>query len=376
MSSHATFLPSHIVLGLSLVFFASPFFWNGWLQQEGAKEHFAPSSHLQVPKIVKQPPGYMWLKSEPTFDPATDLALEFPKSMTTLSQLGYTDADIRSKATPFAASAPFRILSDHGARTLLQISRRLKEFAHSSERIDRSTRGGVYRSRWLRDLCTSPELTSHLVAIYGIPIAPHPMGLQLGHINYQPRELGKAIDKWHHDTLPLDFVMMVTDPASLSGGQFEWFNGTKDEAAALRLQGRTPSDVPGRVQRPEFPSGGYAIALHGNMVVHRGAPLDIDGERITMVNGYVALDVTKEDQTRNADLIRVDPPEVLYPEWARFTAWRSASKLQHLIDTLDFTLDQNVVATRLEEAIGDAQRAVEQMRAAPPRNCEHYELPN
>ena len=64
-----------------------------------------------------------------------------------------------------------------------------------------------------------------------------------------------------HITIALDYVMMVTDPAQLPGGRFEYFRGTKGEAAALAAEGRTPP--------PDFPGPGYAIALHGNMVVHR-----------------------------------------------------------------------------------------------------------
>ena len=51
---------------------------------------------------------------------------------------------------------------------------------------------------------------------------------------------------------------------------------------------------------------GYAIALHGDMVVHRAAPLVKLKERISMVNGYVALDTTVDEQSRTADLIIVD----------------------------------------------------------------------
>ena len=37
------------------------------------------------------------------------------------------------------------------------------------------------------------------------------MPVQLGHLNYQPSKLEEAVDKWHHDTIPLDYVMMVSD---------------------------------------------------------------------------------------------------------------------------------------------------------------------
>ena len=46
-------------------------------------------------------------------------------------------------------------------------------------------------------------------------------------------------------------------------------------------------------------------------------------ERISMVNGYVATDTTLDSQSRSRDLLHVDPPAVLFAEWAKFAAWRS-----------------------------------------------------
>ena len=81
----------------------------------------------------------------------------------------------------------------------------------------------------------------------------------------------------------------------------------------------------------EWPGPGFAVALHGNMVVHRGGPLHQSGERISMVNGYVATDVGVDDQTRNVDLFHVDEPVTLAREWARYAAWRSRRRLDLLI---------------------------------------------
>ena len=67
-----------------------------------------------------------------------------------------------------------------------------------------------------------------MASIYQTEISPHTMPVHLGHLNYQPSKLEDAVDKWHHDTIPLDYVMMVSDPAKLSGGGFEYFVGTKN----------------------------------------------------------------------------------------------------------------------------------------------------
>ena len=326
---------------------------------------------VAVPFPDEQPPGYQWFEDEPVFDPAVDLALEFPAHTVLLSELGYHPEIIVTKSTPFALSSPFRVLSETGVSTLLQITRRLRNFTTSSQRNSKMARGGCYRSRWFRDLCTSPELAAHMGSIYGIAVAPHPMAVQLGHLNFEPSNITLAVDKWHHDTLPLDFVMMVTDPAKISGGEFEWFHGTKDEAAA---NAPLPPPAERRVA-PIFPAAGYAIALHGDMVVHRAAPLTVPGERTTFVNGYVAMDTRVDDQSRNQDLVNVDDPGVLYTEWAKYVAWRSAGRLQRLIDTLEFTNNVEDVAARLQAAIVDVQRARDQMLAGKPNFQAHYERP-
>ncbi len=325
---------------------------------------------VAVPFPNTQPTGYEWFEDEPVFDPERHLQLEEPSEVITLAELGYDRAEIATKATPVAASSPFRMLSDEGAAVLLAVARRLRSFARpAGNRIERMTRAGCYRSRWLRDLCISQEVSNHLERIYGTAVAPHPMPVHLGHINYEPSSIDAAIDKWHHDTLPLDYVMTVTDPARVPGGRFEYFLGTKHEAADLAARDRTPP--PERTAVPDFAGPGYAIALHGDMVVHRAAPLARLTERISMVNGYVTLDTSIDEQSRTADLIIVDDHESLWTEWAKMAAWRARGRLSDLIEGLDFTGDRDAVIAELESAVGDVRLAIDEMRAGE-RMTEHY----
>jgi len=335
----------------------------------GCREYgFLMSVAVPFPAVL--PAGYEYLADEPAFDPEDHLALEAPSDVLMLSDLGYGAADIEGKATAMAVSAPFRVLSDSGTDVMLDVARRLRSFAKpAGARIENVVRGGCYRSRWLRDLCISPELTEHLASIFGVDVAPHAMPLHLGHLNYEPSKAEVAVDKWHHDTLPLDFVLMVTDPAATVGGRFEYFNGTKDEAADLAANGEVPPRD--RVVAPQIPGAGYAVALHGDMVVHRAAPLTELSERITMVNGYVATDPSVEGQSRSQDLIVIDDHEVLWAEWAKFAAWRSRERLGRLIEDLAFTPDRDAVVRQLEAAIADAQTAVAEMRAGE-KEAAHY----
>jgi len=325
---------------------------------------------VAVPFPDSSPPGFEWLEEEVVFDPERHLALEDPNDIVLLADLGYSEEEIARTATPVAASSPFRILSDEGAEIMLDVARRLEPFVMpASDRIERVVRGGCYRSRWLRDLCLSADLAEHLSTIYGTPVAPHAMPHHLGHLNYSPTTIGTGIDKWHHDTLPLDVVITVTDPARVAGGRFDWFRGTKHEAADLAARGETPP--PERVVTPEFGGPGWGIALHGNMVVHRAAPLTEMCERISMVNGYVALDTELDTQSRTADLIGVDPPSALYGEWARYAAWQSAGRLRHVIDQIGWTDDPERAAAELDRAIEVARLAAAEMRAGRV-DTHHY----
>ena len=330
-----------------------------------------PMARVAVPFPDTQPSGYVWLADEPTFDPVVHLDIRSPATLTMLADLGYCEAEIASTATPVAFSEPFRVLSDEGAAVMLKTALRLRPFqTRAGERIEHMVRGACYRSRWLRDLCLSPEVTAVMADVYGTPVAPHSMPLHLGHINFAPTEVGTAVDKWHHDTLALDYVMMVSDPATLPGGRFEVFLGTKAEAAELAAAGERPPSE--RVLVPNFPAPGWAIALHGNMVVHRASPLSEAVERVTMVNGYVSLDRSVDDQSRSRDLIGVDDPAVLATEWARHAAWRGVGRLQGLVDDLPFGIDNAGAADQLEEAIADVQQAIHDLRTEPPP-IEHYE---
>jgi hypothetical protein len=324
-----------------------------------------------IPFPEHLPARYQWLDDEPIFDPARHLALESPKSTCSLSELGYSDDEIQCVASPIAASSPFRVMSAEGAAVLLQTARRLREHRVSCERINNMVRGGCYRSRFLRDLCIDPSLTQLMCDIYQTDVAPHTMPLHLGHMNFSPDKLEDAVDKWHHDTLPLDTVMMVTDPATLEGGEFEYFLGTRTEMAALAEMGKQPPRD--RVVQPVFNGPGYAIALHGNMVVHRGAPLKKTAERISMVNGYVATNTRFDDQHRHRDLTLIDPPELLYAEWAKHAAWRTRGKLETLISELPFSDDRLQIANELEATLVDIQQTIADLRDTSAHEMHHYE---
>ena len=220
-----------------------------------------------------------------------------------------SEKTIKESPVNFATTSVFRVLSDEGCEALLDVSRKLEKFTTSSPRISRNVRGGVYRSRFLRDLCLSDEVSLFLSDIAGISLSPHTIPHQLGHINFNPLELEKNVDKWHVDTLTFDYVLFVTDPKKNDGGEFQYFFGTKDEMAELK---KNSKKIPkNKIVTPEIPGPGFVVFQQGKHVVHRAKGLTSHGERITLVNGYMPSDPEINDYTKFGELCNVDPMEIL-----------------------------------------------------------------
>lgn len=320
--------------------------------------------------LTQRPDGYLPLASEPVFDPSKHLALEAPTDVYSLADLGYGAEDIADCPNDFGATSVFRVLSDEGAACLLDVCKQLEAFTTSNPRIARNTRGGVYRSPFLRDLCLSVDVNQFMSEIAGITLAPHTIPHQLGHLNYNPKEIGADVDKWHVDTLRYDYVMFVTDPTSVQGGAFQYFKGTKHEMAELKAAGKSvPAD---RVIAPHMPGPGYAIMQQGNMVVHQAKGLTAVGERITMVNGYVADPAVAADYTRYDQLLFADPPEIVTAEFARHVAAQAGAKLAQFISQTDFQANPAHYADQMDAIVQSLQSAVDEMRDTSDRKMEHF----
>ena len=300
-----------------------------------------------LPFPASVPDGFTPLLNEPVFDAAKHLQIEMPDEIYSLADLGYSEAEIAACPTPFGATSVFRILSDVGAAAMLEVASMLEEFTTSNARIARNVRGGAYRSKFLRDLCMCPEVTAAMSEICGIPLLPHTIPHQLGHLNYNPEVVGENVDKWHVDTLRIDYVMFVTDPKSVEGGEFQYYQGTKEAFLADRKAGIPVDEA--KVVSPAMPGPGYAVLQQGNMVVHRAKGLSAPGKRITMVNGYVPQDIRFPDFSRYDQLVQVDPPHVASSEYARHVNWMVRERLSADLAEFTFIEDKAGIANQLSE---------------------------
>ena len=323
-----------------------------------------------APFPAEPPPDFETIGDEPAFDPARHLALERPAETVSLAAFGYDAAAVAAAPSAVAVTSAFRVLSDEGAACMQEVARKLSRFASSNARIDRNVRGGVYRSKFLRDFCLSPEVTEAMSDILGAPMTPHSMPHQLGHLNYNPFDLSKNVDKWHCDTLKVDFVMFVTDPNAVEGGAFEYFRGTRDEVQAIKARGEPlPKD---KIVAPYFPGAGYAVLQQGDLVTHRAKGLTAPGERITLVNGYIPADLDVEDYTRFDQLALADPIDVSAVEYARHIAWRGGATLDQQLNGIRFGDDRMTLADDFDRLAGLLSAAARDLRAAGTAPMEHF----
>ncbi len=318
------------------------------------------------------PAGYECFADETTYDPDQHLALEWPEQILTLAEFGYDESAIDACASPVAVTSPFRMLSEEGVRVTHQVVSRLK--AQRSEiagdRVPSHLAGGVYRSKFLRDLCACPEILDHLSKIGGTPLAPHSMPSQQLYVNYAPQDLSQAVDAWHFDGIGFDYVLMMSDPGQLKGGAFEYFQGTKFEIAETfnlavhEVRYGITSELPqDRVIRTRFPAAGYAIFQQGNMVVHRAAKLLAPGDRITMVPGFVSRNFSCPDPTAVHDMPCYGEPGIV-AELARHSAWLAQTKLQHLLHSLPLSDDSGQLAANLKNTIADVISVIRELEKA------------
>ncbi len=320
-----------------------------------------PVDPLPFPR--EPPPPYEAIRNETTFKPERHLALERPTQVWRLSDFGYGAAQILNCASEIAVAGPFRLLSEEGVAAVRSVALALRDMRQTSDRTANYLAGGVYRSKFLRDLCACTQITDFLSEIAGCELLPHSMPSQQVYVNYAPDDVSKAVDTWHVDSIGFDYVLLLNDPASFVGGQFQFFRGTMEDAAkflktdARNLTGAISQDLPpDRVVSPIFPAAGYAIFQQGNLVVHRATRLLHRAERITCVPGYVARNAHLPDPTRDGVAGWGEPGIVA--EFARHKAWLSRAKLDELIEQASLSAPPSEIRENLKRSIADVLDAI------------------
>jgi hypothetical protein len=279
--------------------------------------------------------------------------------------LGYGEDEVAELPSKIAATAPFRILSEEGVRVMREIALALAPQSRTSDRTANFVTGAVYRSRFIRDFCNAPEIAELMSRVAGCAMAAHSMPSQQVYINYPPKEIGRAIDTWHTDGIGYDYVLLLSDPSTYAGGRFQFFRGTRQEAAQLlktSTKGLTEAIAtdlpPERVETVEMPAAGYAVFQHGAYVVHRATAMQQPAERITMVPGLVACDTGYADTNNVGTMVHWNEPGIEV-ELVRHTAWLASGRLSALIRNLPLELSPQEAADALRRALADANVLVD-----------------
>ena len=317
---------------------------------------------LAFPRDI--PDAYRTLDDEPRYDARVHLDLVAPRHEESLADFGYTPEEIAACPSPLAVAGPFHVLSAAGIAAVTAVLERLRSTAESDPgmRASNFIGGGVYKSRFLRDLCACPVLGAFLSRIAGTPLVPHPMPHMQLYVNFAPEDVTKAVDNWHIDSVDFDCVILLEDPRSFAGGHFQYFRGTDREAATLF--GTTPADLPRgfaadlppeRIASVQNEHAGDAVLQQGARVIHRAERLLKPASRTTLVISYAAADVTRTDATNVASIHSWNHPGTA-AELARHCAWRAQARLAALMHGLSVNAAPSDVAACLRHAIEDVER--------------------
>ncbi len=313
-------------------------------------------------------PYQQCIADDPVFNPAVHLALGTPSDTLALSDLGYQQRPV-NVPSDVALTTSFQLLSAEGVAALYHVCKQLEQFSTSNLRVERNVRGGVYRSTFLRDFALSVDVAEHLGNLLHTPLAPHGMPHQLAHINFQPLTPGKNVDKWHRDTLQVDYVLFVTDPNDVEGGEFQYFRGTYDEMSELqKLQQPVPHD---RIVAPHIPGPGYAVLMQGDQVVHQARGIEA-GERITLVNGYTWLKSEARDYSALGQLVNADAEPTVIAEYTRHMALRCQSRLQECVDYPDFNSGTEYHLRKLKTAKRELEDAIQKLQLLDKEEMQHF----
>ena len=290
----------------------------------------------------QRPTEYIKLDGEPTFNASKHLQLENPEKITSLQALGYSKEAIKDCPSDFGVSSAFRILSDEGLAIMRDSCLKMYDNRNISvgtgvNRLGSYVRGAGYRSKFIKDFCDSAELAEHLSALVSTRLARHSVPAVACGVNYAPEDLRRAVDSWHTDSVAFDIVMMLSDPKTLDGGEFQYFHGTKMEGQEiLGISGEEGIDTElpeDRIVTIPFPQAGYGFMQQGNMIFHRARRLNKRAERMTMIPSFVVVPAHTADATNSVNMAGWDDPG-LPAELTRHEAWRAAARLEQLVESV------------------------------------------
>jgi hypothetical protein len=303
------------------------------------------------------PAGYERLDADVDWDPAY-LELTLPERVLTFADLGEGAAG-PAAFSEVAITTPFRFLSDAGVRILCDVCAELEQFARTSRRIPKFNRGGAYRSRFLWGMTHDETLLAWIRELARAELWPHPVTHHGVHINYAPDDVELTVDQWHTDSVSFDYVLAATDPGTVPGGRFVYFEGSVEEGRAILDRGEELP--PDRLVTPEFPGPGWAILQQGHRILHRTTRLEAPARLATLIVSFLTVHPELPDPTeaRLRNLRLGDSDEIGLVEGARYAAVAGAQRLLHFAETVaDFSRPLVEVQAELRRSIAVIEQAI------------------
>ena len=331
-------------------------------------------------------PAGMELAGEP-FDPTKHLQIEPPTHI--------KDLQFRNIPFPFdqqqqvikgnlAYTAPFRVLSDEGVAAARRSLDQNQNLAKSNPRATCYVRGLGYTSRFHRGLAYDPSLVSMLNSLARDEVAIHTMTMNISHTNVGKIATGRPVDKWHTDSVAYVLIIILSDLTEMEGGTLRVLqmpDATGDTFKQLTIKG-VPSDL---VEVVRYTGAGYAVFMQGSKILHTvDAVLKAREPRISLVNSYMTLRPFEIDKTRYSTFTKEgfdDRDDILPVEFARHKAWRTAGKMQYILDQVPFSMGSGISTCRdlaaiFTETAADLQRAAALMSGEITDNAKWVDSDN
>jgi len=282
---------------------------------------FDPMIHLVNPLPV--PPNIKILQSDEKAGPGCVKLISVPSThprKNHVEDLAYTE--------------PFQILSDKGVAAMKRIiSENEESMAIITPRNPKIIRGLGFTSTFVRSFNESPELLKHLSGFANVPICAHTMPTNYSQINYgdapqKGEEHAKPADVWHLDSVDYVLVVMLTE--GFEGGELLVSNMDPNQAMAkIRANVLPPELTVGN----KYPKPGYGIFMQGCRIAHAVSPLTGGSTRITAVNSYSSMDISRIDRPSIYNALSVNHTKAVYdPDYLRHIAVRSMWKLEDLVN--------------------------------------------
>lgn len=305
------------------------------------------------------PQAYTPIEGDQPWDPAY-LELVKPEGTFAFGDFAGVESGGPRAFSELALTRPFRVLNDQGVAIVQRIIGQLEAHAITSERIPKYVSGAVYRSQFLRGFYADPTLIQFLSELAAVPLSSLPVPYQALHLNFAPEDIARNVDKWHTDSVSFNWVMMVSDPGPMKGGELQAFLGLPEEGHdILSAGGSLPQD---RVLSVDWPGAGWCVFQQGHRLLHQVTPLLEPYRRMTMVASYYTsvpgmtdpidrkpLDGLNETADRDYTLV----------EWSRHKALVAARELEEFAATkTDFRKPLTEVKASLQASIAEVQRVL------------------